>query len=462
MDSLSGIEKFHYHRSRLEYHSCFYVAVKLNQAPDNASLRSALEVTISKFPLLYSNAFTNGGNVTLIPLKNTIMLQDVLKPVDFNSLDESFNNYVFNNVAFDYEVDKPLWKILVLKDRRTLVLCTDHLIMDGMSTVAFWKSVIAGLNNSDLLGAPDSGPVFTPKAGLCKVQQHPYDQVPFSVLGLLLWVFVRLMVLLDFANLGLIEKVFIPHLASKDLKFKNYRFPQGLLDSAGGIRNDNCQLNLHISSPKMRLLLKNCKLHKVSFTSLLSAVAAHALQSISSTQVEGSCIKISVPMNARGDVQKILEGTPNSSEFGNFIKSGEFSRDLSKLTELWGTAKSLDEEMASQRYSNLSIQMTKLLNLIDVENFVQGKVNAPYPGSTFEITNLGYQTFDCGADDKYFVEDAFFNEPQGINDVFTFAVVSTPVGGLNCWLSYPKELQTDLQPAIAYMQKILDGLSSET
>ncbi|SCU86775.1 LAFA_0E02982g1_1 [Lachancea sp. 'fantastica'] len=462
MDSLSGIEEFFYHRSKLAYHSCFYVAVKFNQKPEDSCLKSALEVTISKFPHLYSNAFTNAGNVVLRPLRKSFMLSEVVERVDFEYLDESFNSHVFKTVTFDYGVERPLWKLLVLKDQRTFVLCTDHLIMDGLSTVAFWKSVITGLNNCDTTGAPENGPVFIPSANLSKVQQHPYEKIPYTVLGLLLWAFVRLMVLLEFVKLDIIGKVFVPHLSSKDFKFRNYRFPEGLLNSTGGIRNDNCQLNLHIPSSKMRLLLKNCKSHKVSFTSLLAAVVAHSLQSVSPSQVEGSRIKISVPINAREAVRKVITEAPGSADFGNFIKTGEFTRDLTELVQLWDTAKSLDDEMAYQRKSEVPIQMAKLLNLIDVEKFVQGKVDAPYPGSTFEITNLGYQTFDCGVDDKYVVEDAFFNEPQGISDVFTFSVVSTPANGLNCWISYPRELQTDLQPAIANIQRKLDDLSIES
>ncbi|SCU85996.1 LAME_0D04016g1_1 [Lachancea meyersii CBS 8951] len=457
MESLSGLEEYYYYRSGLSYHSCFYVAIRLKKSPTNDELEGAIKATISKYPQLYSNAFEEHGTVTLRSLSNQITVLDVLETVDFESMSEDFNNYVFRNQNFPFGVEKPLWKILALKDRRTLVFCTDHLIADGMSTVSFWKSMMTNLNNPAHSG-PLDGVVYRPSAQKFEVPQHLYDSIKYSFAGIFLCVCIRFMVLLTYLKVDLLWKVLAPELTDEDLKFKKYHFPQGLLTSAGAIRNDNLQLNLNIPSSKLKLLLKKCKSHKVSLTSLITAVIAHSLQTVPASQVEGSCIKITIPMSTRESLQKITGASPAMMEFGNFIKGGEFFRDLLKLTQLWETAASLNSELVSQKNDDDALQKIKLLSLVDVKKYVLAKVEARYPASTFEVTNLGYQSFDCGEDDKYIVEDAFFNEPQGINDVFTCSTVATPKGGLNCWFSYPKDICADFQPAIEYIQRVLYGL----
>lgn len=83
--------------------------------------------------------------------------------------------------------------------------------------------------------------------------------------------------------------------------------------------------------------------------------------------------------------------------------------------------------------------------------------NKKFPSSTFEMTNLGFQKFSSLESKKYFVVDAKFNEPQLVASIFTCAVISTPLGGLNCSVSYPKDISTELNVCWAKLKKILDS-----
>ncbi|SCV02186.1 LANO_0F15830g1_1 [Lachancea nothofagi CBS 11611] len=458
MESLSSVEKYFYHRSKLGYHSCFFLAVKLYKAPEDGEICNALKQTISKHPQLYSNVSNENGSLALNPLKQPIHFKDVMKGLAEESLSEDVVNRIFQDINFDYGVEKPLWTILVLKDRRTFIFCTDHVIMDGLSAVAFWKSFMSSLNSSQPLEISDDV-VYKPNAQNPRVPQHPYDRLPFSLLGFVLRIFVQFLILLTFVKVNLIGTIFAPSLKDKDFKFKDYQFPQGLLTDQGAIRNDNNQVNLHVSPSKLRTLLQNCKKHKLSLTALLPAIIAHSLTSVPDSKIEGSHMRINVPMNTRTMIERIMAIDSKFTQCGNFVKGGELTCDRSQLGQLWQTAAKFGTQLAAQRYDHSSLQLLRLLDLIDVEEYIKTKIGAKYPSSTFEVTNLGYESFSCGEDDAYIVEDAYFNEPQGLSDIFTCSMVATPFGGLNCWFSYPKTLSEDLGIVIYSIQTTLKALS---
>ncbi|SCU99309.1 LADA_0H18910g1_1 [Lachancea dasiensis] len=458
MKSLSGLERYFYSRSHLQYHSCFFLAIKLNNEVSISLINAALRQTIARFPQLYSNVHEVDGALALKPLKHPILSKDVLQEASFASLNEDSVNSIFQKINFPYHVERPLWKILLLQDRRTLVLCADHVIMDGLSTVAFWRTFLSNLNSPQKQDNSTTV-LYRPNGDEAEVPQHPYDLIRYSFVGLLMVAFVRTLVLLTYFGIDTIGKIFSPELTDKDFKFPRYQFPRGLLTSGGEVRNDNCQFNLHIPASKMPQLLSQCKVRTVSLTSLLVAAIAHALARVPPSEIQGTQLKIAIPINTRSFVEKATGLDPHLIEFGNFIKGAEISCDTDLLVNLWQTAVAVGSQLTAQRHDVRSLQLIKLMEFIDVEKFIQTKASAKYPGSTFEITNIGFETFGCGQDDKYWVEDAYFNQPQGFSNFITCSTVTTPVGGLNCCFSYPRDLENELGPVMDALQTTLNSLA---
>ncbi|CUS21350.1 LAQU0S03e00540g1_1 [Lachancea quebecensis] len=460
MKSLSGLEEFFYYRSKQRLHTCFIVAITLNTRPTRGEIFHAIKTVVSKYPQLYSDVVARNGSLVLDPLQSPFSLDDVVEFTALESLDEESSDKIFKEITFIYGTGKPLWKVLVLEDQRTFVLCSDHVILDGLSTTVFWGSFMRSLNASQPDSTSSDEVLFKPSPTIPHVPQHPYSQLPVSVSGLLLRFFVRFLVLMSFLGVDLIGPVFVPSLGTKDFKFLHYRFPEGFLASDGTVRNDNCQLKINVSPNNLRALLRRCKEKKVSLSVFLLAVIAHSLKLVDATHVEGSRIKASVPMNTRPLVQKTMSVKPEAVEVGNFITGATLEYDKTSDDDIWQTAAKFREELLSQKDSQRSIESTKLLELIDVDAFVERKKNAKYPGSTFEVTNLGFQSFDCGEDDRYYVQDSIFNNPQGLGDVISCGCVATPVGGLNCSINFPRVISSDLKAPIEYIKRTLDSLSA--
>lgn len=459
MKCLSGLEKFFYSRSKLGLHSCFLVAVQLNQSPSRSEICGAIKATVEECPHLYSDVVTKGELPSLEPINEQILLEQVLEYTDYGLLDEDICNKIFREVEFTYGSGKPLWKVLVLNDRRTLVLCTDHVILDGLSTVAFWKKFLGSLNATASTSLV-SEVVFEPSVHNSVVPQHPYDRIPVTFFETMARALVQVLVFLAFLKIDLITTLFVPPLQKQYLKFKNYQFTRDYLAADGSVRNDNRLLKIVIPPQKLQNLLALCKGHNVSLSSLILAIMANSLKHVDSSQFDGTRAKISIPMNTRPFIEKTLLAEPKSIEFGNFIVGGELEYDLSDAGDLWQTAAHFRHDLAVQRNVRGSIMSTRLLDLVEVDHLMSVKASERYPSSTFELTNLGLQSFGCSENDKYFVVDSSFHNPQGLSEVFSCAAVATPVGGLNCSISYPKSLSSDLDPSMKFVKESLINLSS--
>lgn len=454
---LSSLERFFYDRSRLNLHSCFFLGLQLNQLPDKHQIAHALRSTIANHPKLHQNvAIDPEDNIPYIKNVDTIKFDDVVEYVSWDGFDDNTICHIFQTYNFPYNIEKPLWKVLVYAKENRLLLLLDHALFDGMSAVIFWKSFMSSLSSD----ARDDFDLLYELTGDPMVQEdsHVYENWPTS------WSST-----LTKAIAGVIFK-FMPSVITsvgKDqLRFNGYSFPDSLLthkpddDSSYEIRNNNRQLNLQVQPDHLNGILSACKSHQVSLTSFITALISVSLQlKIEDGDYSGSKIMIDIPMNTRGACADVLDIPDTSVIMGNFVAGLNVEYNLGESEELWQIARTVQAALNKQTKTDIleTVNKVRLLDVADTTEFIRQKVKATGPSGTFEVTNLGFQEFaDVQSNHGYLVEDAVFNEPQGLSDIFTCCIISTPRGGLNCSISYPRALESCLKPCFDYSRDYLE------
>lgn len=456
---LSSLERYFYLRSILQIHSCFYVCVQLNQLPSRAQLQEATKRTIAKFNELHCNVAIDNkdGEPFFQLIERSLQFDDVVEYVSWDEFDPVRINEVFQNYVFSYNTQKPLWKILIIPNERKLVLLMSHVIFDGMSGVIIWKDLLENLNQCSASIKTDSDKVFVPLEGQhFDSDHHPYGDFPISWKGSI----TKFLLGQYFKWRPISPNSFGP--SPDQFQYANYSFPDGLLrqrkDSIAGlyqIRNDNLQWNLHLDPQAVQKILRLCRKHEVSLTSMLAALVTFSIIECKADQsYTGSNLTIEVPINTRSACNKMLKNKQYADKLGNFVASLTLRHNIDDKISLWQLAKKLHSSLReSQDGVHSGIERCKLLDVVDVQQFLEAKVAASNPGSTFEVSNLGYHAFN-ESQGPFEVENAYFNQPQGISSIFFCSVISTK-GGLNCNITYPKDLEKELGPCFQYCKNWL-------
>lgn len=464
---LSSLEKYFYQRSNLNLHSCFYVSVILNELPPKQHISHALKKTIAKFPHLRCNIIKDDKEIyfkDIISSTNPLYFDDIVEYKEWESLTEENINSIFKTYSFPYFVDKPLWKLIVVPKTDQLLLLLDHLLFDGMSAVNIWQSIMSEipttnehLSNDDVIfSLTDS----SSEVSLGK--QHPYESWPVP----LSWKLKRTIVKVLFYWFP--YSILSP--SPRLLHFKDYSFPKNIFtDNSKPNKSiyelicDNSQYILHIGPRKISTVLEYCKKNKFSLTAFLSSLFTLSLiESKDKIKNEGSIIKISVPMNTRNICKDKLQLPEKDIQLGNLIAGLDllYDNDQDHL-ELKQLATNLQGQLITQSITNFDETMNnmKLLDIADTKKFMECKVTPKpgedriYPASTFEVTNLGNQDFKSNS--KFIVKDVFFNQPQGTGETYSYSIISTKNGGLNCCVSYPKPLADVIESSLRYVNEIL-------
>ncbi|AQZ13562.1 SLI1 (YGR212W) [Zygosaccharomyces parabailii] len=451
---LSSLEKFFYSRSVLRLHSCFYVGIQLDHLPEKSQLQEALKRTITEYTKLHSNvAIDDKDSEEFIKIiDRSFEFDDVVEYVPWKQFDQDKINYVFQNYGFSYNTEKPLWKILVLPHEQKLILLMSHVLFDGMAGVLIWKELLKNLNRIPSTIGTNSDEVYSPlESQHFDEDHHPYDDWPSTWTNALTRFFIG-------QYLKWQPLVKVVELNSDQFQFTNYSYPDGLIrngkNSVTGcyeIRNDNLQWNLHLETQELQNILALCKKNQVSLTSMLVALLSLSITECADPQrYTGFQLKIDVPINTRLACNKILHDDQYTNKLGNFVANTALTQSVKEKQDIWQLAKKFQAAIAQKSQAEIhdAINECKLLDLLNIEQFLRAKIAAGKPASTFEVSNLGYQSFD-DIEGPFQVKDAFFNQPQGIGSIFFCSVISTK-GGFNCNITYPKDLEADLKPCLQY------------
>lgn len=455
MRQLSSFEEYFYQRRNLNLHSCFYLAITLNESPSRELLSHVITKVIPRYPQLYSNVFLQDEKPIIRPIESFIYFNDVVEYMQEEQLTEELINQIFRTVKFKYHDDVPIWKILALNGGRSLVLCLDHVFFDGLSGVKFLENIMEELNTIECFSNYQD--IVYKCEGKELVPKHPYSNWPIPWKWKMFRLLAPLFVKLD-SYIGPWVANFTHD--SSMLNFNRYEFPKGIFRDVvkrNEIRNDNCQLTFSIPAENLEQLLVKCKKHNVSLTSILISVFIASLKEVDPSMIHGSQVTVDVPVNTRNLIKSTMNIDAKELEMGNFIMAGKVTYDITEDTDLLHTSKKIQDQIVKQKDDVDSIHTSKLLDVVNVEDYIASMANKKFPGSTFEMTNLGFQKFSSLESEKYFVVDAKFNEPQLVASIFTCAVISTPLGGLNCSVSYPKDISTELNVCWAKLKKILDS-----
>lgn len=447
---LSSLEEFFYYRSKWNLHSCFYTGIKLNQLPTKSQLSYALAETIKQFPPLYCNVHADDeGKLTMSPFKtNCIQLDDVVDyKMDWEDWSSDNINSIFKDYQFDYLKEKPLWKVVIIPQLNTLLFVVDHVLTDGIGSTKFWDFFLKQLGpNVD----GEDFELFNPETSIARETAeesiHPYDQWPISWS----WKLKRSLI----PHIVRFKPDLVTGLDPAYLQFNDYKFPENLLDMEATkpfnyvIQNSNIHWTLNVPQDQLKLVLTECKTHNVSLTSYLAAAFALALNNNINDKEDtnnGTKIKIDIPMNTRDICQSKLNLDNSQVQLGNFVAGMEYVAERSKMVDVWDVAKDIQSTIIKSSKTDIdaTIQQVKLLDVVNIKDYILPKVSNAGPGSTFEVTNLGFQKFET-VSEEFIVEEAFFNEPQGISDIFTCSVVSTVKGGMNISISAPKTINDKL------------------
>lgn len=449
---LGGIEQYFYQRSSLNLHSCFSVGVELNSLPNRSDLICALRRVVNSHFQLYCNAYKSNNEVVVNPIGEPIKFDDVVDYMDWDTYGEEEINSVFRKYNFEYGVDKPLWKVIVVSKANKMIFATDHLFFDGIATVLFWTELLKSLEELKQDNDLDVDEIiYRPGGSTDSIDQcHPYEKlpIPFS------WKVKRPIVKALFT----IAPGAVVSQDASIIQFDEYKIPEDYLkknsndDGCYQIKNTNRQISLKMSSNKLKVIMKDCKQHHVSFTAYLTAVLYLALGKIPNEKYSGSTIKYEVPMNTRN---RISNSGEYSNSYGTFVAGGEFIETLDFERDEWELAQSIHQKIVEKSTTGVmdAINEARLLELVDAKKFMKMKFETTTgPSSTFEVTNLGFQNFSQNEHSKYTVTDAFFNEPQLFTNLITYSVISTPSGGLNCSMAYPEKLDSILCNSVEFLK----------
>ena len=467
---LSSLEQYFYYRCKLKLHSCFYLAITLNKLPNRNQLQNSIIKTIRKFPQAHCTVttVTKGQTPCIKDLTGTaIHFDDVVEYPTWKSLTTENINEIFKNYSFEFDNGKPLWKIIVLEETNQLIFVVSHIFFDGMSSTIFANSVIDQLNDEANTSIDlDNDIVYESTKDIDELPPHPYDLWPITFS----WKLKRQLVKL----LLKVSPSLVTGTSTDILQFEKYNFPDDFIRVPSDendtfiVQNDNIQKLLNIKPDKLQKILNKCKEEKSSLTSFLSAMFAIGLKNVYADNLRnGKALTISIPMNARSICKEVLNIDESSLQLGDIILGMEYSDNLDSIdsTDLWTLSAKIKDYMVDYRENQISNQINtaKLLDIADVESFVRQKVENAYgigPGAAFEITNLGFNKFgnDTNENNEFIVTDAFFNQPQGFSNIFTCSIISTPIGGLNCCISYPKNLIAEMEPIWKTVEDIIDKI----
>lgn len=451
---LGGLEKFFFQRSDLNLHSCFSVGVKLNQLPSKEVLSVALSNVIQSHYQLHCNCFEEEGELVIKPI-DKIAFDDVVEYQSWDQYEEEEINFILKNYNFKYRVQKPIWKIIVVPKTNCIILALDHLVSDGMSTVLFFKELLKQLSSIDSNSVDKIKDIlyeYDPTFDI-KEKCHPYEDlpIPFS------WKIKRPIVKTLFS----LSPTTVVSQDNSLIHFKDYKLPDDFLDPTNEgdepyyIRNNHRQVKIKLTPEQLNSWRLKCKEHNVTITAYLISVFYKALGQIDKTAYEGEAVKIEVPMNTR---QRLGSDRDFKESFGAFVAGLEFKESLDFDRDVWDMAKEVTniiQQKANDEIMEL-INEVRLLELVDTRKFMKLKMdNARNPYSTFEVTNIGFQDFGVTNADKYQVEDAFFNEPQLFGHIMTYSAISTPKGGLTCYLAYPRNLDKEMNKYYDYINESL-------
>ncbi|GCE97398.1 hypothetical protein ZYGM_004954 [Zygosaccharomyces mellis] len=456
---LSSLERYFYTRSILNLHSCFYVGIRLNQLPSKAELRSAIKRAIDKFIQLRCNVGIDekDGKPYFKIVDQSLGLEDVVEFVDWTRFDEDKMNYVFQNYAFRYHTEKPLWKMLVIPSERKLVLLMSHVLFDGMAGVIIWQELLKNLNEPKGITESRSERIYEPNESQGFTSDyHPYEGWPITLKTKVLRFLFGQYLKWKPINADMVG------LNEKDFKFKNYSLSHLIAKNPAPtgdryqVRCDSVQWNIHLTLKEMQNVLRLCREHKVSLSSLLTALFAQSLIKFSNPANYTGCqLKICLPMNTRIACNKYLQNDDYTKQLGNFVGTVNLSSNINDKISLWELSKLFQKDITQKVGSDIQdfIDECSFLDVLNIEELFAAKVAASNPSDTFEVSNLGFQSFN-NSEDSFEVIDAFFNQPQGISSNFCCSVISTN-NGLNCHVTIPRNLKEDLVPCIRYVENWL-------
>ncbi|SMN22348.1 similar to Saccharomyces cerevisiae YGR212W SLI1 N-acetyltransferase [Maudiozyma saulgeensis] len=467
---ISSLEQYFYYRCKLHLHSCFYLAVTVNNIPSKALLGYALQETIKKYPQTHCTVTLDSPDSPprIKELSDSpIYFDDVVEYSKWESLDANNMNTIFKEYGFPFDNGKPLWKIIVLEKANQLVFVLSHIFFDGMSSTIFTTTFMEHLNGKfDGSKMADNCLLYTSSQDV-EIAVHAYDLWPVP----LNWKIKRQLVKL----LLKLSPGIVTGSDANLLQFKNYNFPDDFAKvptdeiDTFTVNNDNIQRVLRFPPEQLKTILTKCKEEKVSLTSFLTALFSIGLNNVSDDVLRnGKSFLVNIPMNTRAICKEYLKIDDSALQMGNFIVGLEYptSLDIVSSDTIWSLASKVNEFIIDNRQNKISDQMNtaKLLDIADVQSYVRQKVENSYgigPGAAFEITNLGYNTFGGNSSDegkKYYVTDALFNQPQGFSNIFNCSFVTTPIGGLTCSISYPKNLVVEMEPIWAKVDEIVENI----
>lgn len=468
MVQLSSLEEYFYYRCKLNLHSCFYLAVTLNEIPTGEQLIDALRETIKSHPKTHCTVTIpkDGSKPEMKNLTDvSIHLDDVVEYSPWEELDAGAMNSIFKNYSFAFDNGKPMWKIIILEKSKQLVFALSHIIFDGMSSTYFASTFMEKLNSVEktVLDLPKD--ILYSSGDNIDLAPHPYEKLPISWAW---WAKRSLVKLLLKVSPGVVMNT-DPGL----LQFKSYNFPDDFIESSASdskefeVKNNNTQKLLRIDQNVLPKLMKDCKDRGVSLNTFLVTLFAVALTKVDKNVLKnGKKVNINIPISTRNFCHKSLGVDETELQIGDFIAGMEYCRDLDSMSDdkFWETSKEVQTFIKDFVDTQIpdAINTAKLLDIANVEDFIREKVQRAYgvgPSAAFEVSNLGFCKFGNETDDrdrKYYVTDAFFNQPQGFSNIFTCSVITTHIGGLTCSISYPSELTTDIQPVWDYVDGILE------
>lgn len=434
--SLSVLEKYYFERNINSVYSVFFVAGVYSQV-DPALLSHALRAVLLKYAALSLNAFGDSSKTALLRTLDRIEFDTVVEYTEIGELvnaeiklNESVTKEILK-LKLDLNVQAPLWRILVI-NKETVVFITDHLLVDGTSGVNFHLELLKemnklkGLKISTKLDLLFDSAVDTPEIEFSSQNDDMYNPGLLFAVNIVFWEFapnfvknVGNYIYSKISGKGLTGEFFK---SERKLKLKDFEVST---------------FYVKIKPDYLKIMLLECKSHKVQLTSLLMYIASLSV----SEHSQGKDLTMSFPASTRN----VFDLDPEVAKFGVFVKSGSFVIAApSGKTPNWEVISSIQDEITKCIKSDTGLKEIGMLKYVDPKEYVMGSVGNSLR-TTVEISNLGLMKSELIGSEAQAGEtsetvklvDLYFNQCIGFSGgLANFNVASTTLGGMNIAVTY--------------------------
>lgn len=420
MRSLSGYEGCIVARTNHKIYYSFTVAATYKTRLSKQKILESLTIICNRFPQFSLHVDVSDNSISYLPTYDLSKIDGLIDIYQNEALDNVIAKYN-DERTFQFNEMKPLWKVVLLTDKNTLLFVVDHTFFDGTAAKNFHYQFADALQKS-------SPSVFI-------IDTSNFDEYPDPT------------VLMGFGKGLKIPAVVVSSL-QPELPTVLPTFDNNLSDLPMPSHNSNF---FHISAKDSSKLIDMARSNDTKLTALMYAIATKCLISLPTMYTEEKTLfKTMIPINTRSHVKSLPQDS-DILQFGMFFGKYFHGDDPKYLTE-----KSL-VDISQNFQSKLTENMPKAMD--DYEIFEE-KASSDFslvdqsmkdlfdrnmsPKTTLVMSNLGILN-------STEIQQCYFDQPL-VDACFAFHFISSTRGGITINLESHRYIPKNIH--LQYVQNV--------